>query len=418
MRVKNILMGLIVFLAASLAAATSASAQADAGGRAGGSMAESDSTFRPKPKPRVKRVIPRAPVRMQKSAAAYEADGDRFYTDKDYDSALEAYENAAKIKPSAHALYRIGWIHNDYEEYDQALPFLDRSLALGPQVSYVHVEKGYSLRHLNRNAEALAEFNRAVQLDSSSTLGYLGIGDVYFYGTKEYEKAIDAYKRGLQLDNTKHVAAYNIGWAYNELENYTDGIKYLTQATTIKPDYASAYSEMGYAYNRLDQPTNSINAYQQALDYDPSSTSALFGLGDVYYNKEKNYELAAEKYKSGLAIKSDNANAWQRLGYCYNDLERYDEAITALTKAKQLKPNLDSAYVELGYAYFKLQRYSEAASTFKQASSINPTGALAHYYLGQVYLATNNRNGAMAEYRTLQSLGSDYAKKLYGLINK
>lgn len=417
MRVKNILTSVAVLLAATLGVATNVMAQADAGGRAGGATMDSDSTFRPKPKPRVKRVVPKTPLRTQKTATAYETDGDRFYTDKDYDSALDAYENAAKIKPSIHSLYRIAWIHNDYEEYDQALPFVERALALDPQVSYLHTEKGYSLRRLNRNVEALAEFKRAVQIDPNSVLGNLGIGDVYFYGTKEYEKAIDAYKRGLQLDNTKHIAAYNIGWSYNELGNYDDAVKYLSRATTIKPDYAAAFSEMGYAYNRLDQTANSISAYQRALVYDPSSSSALFGLGDAYYNKEKNYELAAEKYKSGLAIKPDNANAWQRLGYCYNDLERYNEAIAALSKAKQLEPNLGSAYVELGYAYFKLQRYSEAVSTFKQASSINPASALAHYYLGQVYLATKNRNGAMAEYRALQQLGSDYAQKLNELIN-
>lgn len=419
MRSKYLMMTFVLLSAIGLAAHTAAFAQADAGGRAaGGATTDSDSTFRPKAKRLVRRTAPRATAPRQKTAAAYEADGDRSYSNKDYDTALEAYENAVKIKPSLHALYRIAWIHNDFQEYAEALPVLNQAIALAPQAANVRIEKGYSLRHLGRNAEAITELNRAIQLNSSDSLGYLGLGDVYFYGTKEYQKAIDFYSKGLQYDGQNSVAAYNTGWAYNELGNYSEAIKWLSRATQIKPDYASAYSEMGWAYDQLGQATDSINAYQSALQYDPSSSSALFGLGDVYYGKEKNYELAAAKYKSGLAIKSDNANAWQRLGYCYNDLGQYDDAVNALLKAKQLKPDLGSAYVELGYAYFRLQRYNEAVSTFKQASTINPDSQLAHYYLGQVYLATDNRNGAMGEYRTLQGMGSDYAKKLYDLINK
>src|SRR4051794_20063888 len=103
-----------------------ASAQAEGGGgRAERSGIGVDTTARSRPKPVVKRTAPKRIV-PKKTAAEYEADGDKYYEQKDYDSAVVAYENAVKLKPSFDALYRIGWIYNDFAEYAKALPPLER----------------------------------------------------------------------------------------------------------------------------------------------------------------------------------------------------------------------------------------------------------------------------------------------------
>jgi Tetratricopeptide repeat. len=108
------------------------SAQSEAGG---GGRAEQrstgivDTTFRSRPRPTVKRTAPKRTA-PKKTAAEYEAEGDSYYDQKDYDSALVAYENAARLKPSYRSLYRIGWIYNDFSEYAKALPALDRASTL------------------------------------------------------------------------------------------------------------------------------------------------------------------------------------------------------------------------------------------------------------------------------------------------
>jgi len=475
-----------VLASAILCTSTGLYAQTEAGGRAGGSMAGSESTYKPKVRAVAKHTVVKRTTRTGKTAAQYEADGSAFFDQKDYDSALAAYQSAVNIKPSAVALYRIGWIQNDFGEFDKALLALNRASALDPSLSSVFLEKGYalrrlkrlpeaavalkrcvelnpqsalghyefglvyfeqkqyagavsmlttatslnpdsgdafeqlgiSLRMLGRNAEAIDALNRAIELNPEDSGGYMGLGDAYYYGTKDYAKAVDAYVKGLQYQPDNDVAAYNVGWASNDLGNYDDAIKWLNECLRIKPNYSPAYTELGYANYKLKQDSTAMNAYQKALQIDPRSSSAYFGIGDIYYYNQKNYVLAAEKYKSGLAIKPDDVNALYRIGYCYNDQELYQEAIDSLSRAKQLKPDYAPTQVELGYAYYKLNRYAEAASTFKQASAVDRTNQLAHYYLGLVYVATGDRNGAMAEYRALQQLSSDYASKLLASINK
>src|SRR5213080_833069 len=69
------------------------------GGRASISFSAADTSVKRRAKPAVKRTVPkRIPVR--KSGAEYEAEANRLYEQKDYDSALVAYQNASRLKPS------------------------------------------------------------------------------------------------------------------------------------------------------------------------------------------------------------------------------------------------------------------------------------------------------------------------------
>ena len=69
-----------------------------------------------------------------------------------------------------------------------------------------------------------------------------------------------------------------------------------------------------------------------------------------------------------------------------------------------------------GYAYHRLNRDREAVEQYRQAVRLKPDYSLAHYNLGISYIKMGNRNGAMEEYRILQRLDQDQARKLYGQI--
>lgn len=470
-------------------AATTLVAQAEGGGsmRETGGGGSVTSSVKRKDRPTVRRTVPKRTVVPRKTAASYVAQGDKFFDQKDYDSALDAYENAVKLdrkllRPS----YRIGWIYNEFKEYGKALTALNAASAIKSDESVIYFERGYALRHLDRNAEAvtalrrsvelnpkyatalnelgslynelkrynealvvikqaliydadndesyeeigeaqrrlgqnaeaIASFNRAIQLDPDDAGGYMGLGDVYFYGTKEYQKSLNAYLKGLQYDSDNETAAYNVGWSYNELNKSSDAIAWLNKAIALKPDYTAAYVELGYANGKVKNGDAAINAYKKALQYDPKRSTALFGVADIYYDVIKDYSLAAEYYSRGLLVSPDDPSALYRLGYCYNDLSRYADAITPLARSSRLKPEWAGPPLELGYAYLKQSRYNESIASLKQAIAINRDSAPGHLYLGQAYVYTNNRKAAMDEYRELKRLRSEeYAKQLLDLID-
>lgn len=452
----------------------------------GGGPSNPASTVKPRVRPVPKRTTPKKIVVPRKTAAQYVAEGEAFYKQKDYDSALVAYQNAVRLNPRlSGGWYWVSWLHNEFQEYSQALPAAEKAIALDSRYAYAYVEKGYALRNLKRPSEAISAFqqsvnlksdystgyyelgrtlcdsgryqeastnlsqavsldpknaeayeylgiaqrrlgqnsqaisslNRSIQLDAADSGAYMALGDVYYYGTKEYLKAVNAYLKGLQYDDDNDVAMLNVGFSYNELQNYSEALRWLNKASGMKPS-AAIYSEIGYSNFKLNNSNAAIEAYQRALQMNRSSATAEFGLGDVYYDILKDYKLAAEHYQKGVIISPDNANALYRLGFAYNDIGLYRDAIVPLNRARQLRPEWQGVPTELGYAYLQLKQYDNAIAVLKQAINLNRDSAPAHLYLGQAYVYTNNERGARSELSELKRLKSDkYAKQLSDLIN-
>jgi tetratricopeptide (TPR) repeat protein len=359
--------------------AYTAPSQTEAGGGASNSS-KVDSTFKRKWRPPAKHTAPKRIV-ARKTGTDYEAEGDRFYEQKDYDSALVAYGSAVKLKPTFHSLYRIGWIHNEFGEFSEALTSLDQAIALDSSQYAAYTEKGYAHRRLN-----------------------------------QFDPAIAAFKRSIALKPTDYIAPYELGSIYNETKNYSEAERYLRQAIRNKSDYANAFEELGIVQRRQGRYDDAISSFNEAISLDSEDSGSYMGLGDVYFYGKKDYQKAIDAYLKGLNLDSDNYDAAYNVGYAYNDIGEYAEALPWLEKVLKLKPNHNEARAEVGFANMKLQHYPAAATVLRAAIAADRDYDTAHYYLGQVYVHTGNRTAATTEYRELQRLKSQYAEKLMKMI--
>src|SRR5258708_2633749 len=266
-------------------------AQHDVGGGTTRDAAPPDSSSRAKhTTTRTTVRKPRPPVRRGITAEQYNRQGDEFFTAEEYDDALEAYNKAVHLKPIASAYYHIGWIFNDRDQYAQAIEPLSQATRLRADYAEPHQELGYAYSKLSRSQEAIPEFQNAIRLKPDYGLAYLGLGDVYFYQTKQYSPAMNAYREGVRFKTDNATAFYNLAWCYNELNMHTDAASAARQAIVLKADYAEAYNELGYAGRMLggQQPKGaaparqrfdeSITAHREAARMRPRRDAAYAGL--------------------------------------------------------------------------------------------------------------------------------------------
>jgi len=360
----------------------SVSAQSEGGGGGVKPSTTSDSTYKRKFRAPTKRSAPKRIAPMT-TAAAYEAQGDKYYEAKDYDSALVAYQSAAKLKPSFNSLYHIGWLQNDFGQYSDAVAALNRAIAIDGSQARAYTEKGYAHRRLN-----------------------------------QFDQAIDAFEQSISLYPEGYIAPYELGSLYNEQKRYDEAEGYLLKSLKNKADNANAYEELGAVQRRQGRSADAIRSFNKAIQLDPSDSGPYMGLGDVYFYNTKEYQKSVDPYLKGLELEPDNQVAAYNVGYSYNDVGRYADALTWLQKAVQLKPSYVEARSEIGFAQLKLKRYNEAVATLRTAITASPDFDNSHYYLGQVYVLMGNKTGANNEYRELKRLDSQYASKLLDMINK
>jgi|CXWL01.1.fsa_nt_gi tetratricopeptide (TPR) repeat protein len=154
---------------------------------------------------------------------------------------------------------------------------------------------------------------------------------------------------------------------------------------------AQAASEAVAAMN-AGRDDEAIQKFNTILATIPACTDCLFNLGAIHAKKQQWLE-AEDAYKKLLALRPDNADAYNGLANVYNALKRFDDAIAASRKAAELAGpatgagggNAEALYNQ-GVILWNSQKYAEAKAQFEAALKADPNMALAHYQLGMANL--------------------------------
>jgi len=127
--------------------------------------------------------------------------------------------------------------------------------------------------------EALAESDRALELDPLSPIMNLHLGWHYLY-TREYDRAIEQFEKTLELDSVYGLAHWYRGLAYEQKGMYGDAMRDLGKARSLLAENLAVHADMGRiqalaghpgetekAIEKLMQKSkkNYVNSYQLAL---------------------------------------------------------------------------------------------------------------------------------------------------------
>ena len=113
-----------------------------------------------------------------------------------------------------------------------------------------------------------------------------------FFKDGAYEKAIDEYKKAIEINPNYFDAYSNIGLCYSALRQHQNVITYLKEAVKINPDNADSYLGLGITYHALGQ-------YQQAK-YNWEKAKALYEKQENTIGTEKSENCIKKLYADGL----------------------------------------------------------------------------------------------------------------------
>ncbi len=129
------------------------------------------------------------------------------------ESALTQFQAALAEPPAPDDLGRVllylATSLKELARFADAVPYLERAIAVEPDELAHHNLLGYCHYRLGRHAEAVACFRRAVELDPTSALDWANLGSNLRELGRD-DEAIAAYRRALELDPTIGFAADNL----------------------------------------------------------------------------------------------------------------------------------------------------------------------------------------------------------------
>jgi tetratricopeptide (TPR) repeat protein len=146
----------------------------------------------------------------------------------------------------AHA--SLGYVKHRYEwDWAGAEREFKRAIELNPQYPTAHQWYGWYLITLGRNDDALAEFQRAQQLDPLSLYTNLTLGAPYYY-SQQYDKADEQYKRVSEMNPDFWLAHFWLFQTYTNQKRYDSALAELQKVAKLRGGNVSHFPLAGYLY--------------------------------------------------------------------------------------------------------------------------------------------------------------------------
>jgi protein O-mannosyl-transferase len=268
-------------------------------------------------------------------------------------SAADKYRKACDLFPTygaAHyglalAYHRLGRLSEAKEQIELrnrdpnivppvADPLRDQLRALDRNAMH-HLERGMLLEQVGRVDDAIAETEKALELNPSLVKAHLNL--LILYGqVGNAGKAEEHFKAVIAVaPNEFPEAYYNYGVLLLKQQNFDGAEKAFRNDLALAPSNEAALSNLGYVLERRGKLPEAAQQFQKLIDLHPTR-EAHFELGRILVNQQQ-YQDAIAQFKQILVPEDDKTPAYlYALGATYGRAGDETQAVRYLEQAKQL----------------------------------------------------------------------------------
>ncbi|MBK7708221.1 MAG: trypsin-like peptidase domain-containing protein [Acidobacteria bacterium] len=232
----------------------------------------------------------------------------------------------------------------------------------------------------------------------------------------DYGRAVTLFEKAAETDPNYAEAWYQIGFCYGMIGRHAESLRASRQAAKLRPEWAEVYVNIGASSYALKEFKDASDAYRMATRLDADNADAQFAYG-LTLGKLNRPEEEILAYRRAVAIKPDHAAAYEQLGLAFLKQKRFVEAVGAFEQLKTYKSDAKT-YNYLGECYLESGKTAESIDAFNSAIGFNPDFEKARYNLGRAYLKAGDRDSAYIQYELLRAAKSDWADRLYALMNQ
>jgi Tfp pilus assembly protein PilF len=231
----------------------------------------------------------------------------------------------------------------------------------------------------------------------------------------DYARALPYFEKAVETDSNYAEAWYQAGYCYGVLGRHADSLRASRQAAKLRPEWAAVYVNIGASSYALGQYKDAVEAYRTAIRFDDDNADIQYSLG-LTFNKMNRTDEEMLAYRRALTLRPDHANSLEKLGTALFKKGRFSEAATVFDQLKIYKPDAKT-FNYLGESLIEVNKNEEAIEALNNALGYNPDFEKARYNIGRAYIKIGNIDMARVQYEILRNSHSDWADRLYVLIN-
>ena len=189
--------------------------------------------------------------------------------------------------------------------------------------------------------EALKALNKAVELDENNIHILNNLGLVHGY-LSDYIKAIECYDKALKIKPNFLNALINKAQLKEKLNLNDDAIKILKTAINYYPNDYFLHYTIATMYQFLGNFRNCNLHYQKALSIKPNATEIyrLISMTKKYIKNDKDFEIFDNKLKDINLTEIQKMHLYFALGKAFDDVKDFDNSFLNYKKGNDIKDKL------------------------------------------------------------------------------
>jgi len=288
----------------------------------------------------------------------------------------------------------------DKNDYEAAIPPLQKFIAEKPDVAFAHFQLAYAYTALKRPDDARQEYERSIALDPKMAEAQLNLGVLLL--ERQPAAAVAALRRAVELLPSESRPRYLLGLAQERSGDFSGAAESFAGATRLDPKDLDSLTRLGQVLLRLGKSADAEGKFRAALELQPNSPEALQGLAQSLDQQKK--PQAVDAYRNYLAAEPDDKAARLRLVHLLVEQQKYDEAVAENAKDNAGQPATVDDLKLRADIEINQKKLDEAITTLRRAIALAPNDAQLHGGLGRVYLQKRQFGDAEKELKAALEL--------------
>ena len=372
--------------------------------------------------------------------------GEEALAAKEYEKALEIYtklQQGLQQSLEHRQFLPIAWTGlgralAGLQEYQAAEELFRQAIEGSENFIDAYLARGEMYLDMGAPANALPDFEKAVELDRTNLRGQFGLGKTYTLG-QAYPQAIGPLTRVIAVQ-PEHAEAYRLrGTSYVGSFQTEKGIADLQQAISINPNDHENHFMLGVAYLRDEKYSESVESFSRAIsnyvpkpgEEDQPYLQGYLTRASAYIEMGKNAEEVAAKREAYQKALEDaeyllgelderspitagaRAAALFSRGVAERMLGDFGKAVQSFSDAINLNPEMAEAYFRRGICFHNMGETKMAIADFAQAGDLQFEDPRANFWEGLMHAKLGDYHEALRAYGDALAASDRYEPAYY-----
>jgi len=296
--------------------------------------------------------------------------------------ALELLVRAHKLAPeNADVIFLMARVSMTQNYFEDAIPLLESGIKIAPEHPDLHAALGESYFMAGKTEEAIAEFQKLIDLDPSArSYAFMGL-------------------------------------SYRHLGRFDEARKYFQEGLKHDPHSTSCLFNLGFIEERQGNYARAGELFQQSLRNEPDFAEALLELANLRI-KDKKFDEAVELLRRFVRVSLDPADGYYKLAMAERSLHQTAAAQRDLSVFQTLSKNAATGpypyqhlfdYLDNRSTLSAQQRAQLDVSQLREQIQKHPGQTQDFYLLAETYLKLGKPDDARVTIAQLdQTTAADY----------